>query len=136
MALTLGVLVVTGAVELWMVVALAFGLGSRRPSTTRRASRSPRRWWAPSRVRNAVTLNSMLVNVARAVGPAVAGLLIATTGTGICFLVNAVSYAAVLAALLSMDQSACGRRRAPSGAPDRCARGSPTWPTPPTCWCR
>jgi predicted MFS family arabinose efflux permease len=60
----------------------------------------------PSRVRNAVTLNSILVNSARAVGPAVAGLLIATTGTGVCFLVNAVSYVAVLAALLSMDVAA------------------------------
>ena len=45
----------------------------------------------------------MLVNTARAVGPAMAGILIATTGTGICFLINAASYVAVVFALASMD---------------------------------
>ena len=44
------------------------------------------------RLRNAVSLNSVMVNVARTVGPAVAGLLIATTGEGVCFLVNAASF--------------------------------------------
>ena len=57
----------------------------------------------PERLRNAVSLHSVLVNVARAGGPAVAGLIIATAGTGICFLINAASYAAVLAALWTMD---------------------------------
>ncbi|MDQ6948831.1 MAG: MFS transporter, partial [Actinomycetota bacterium] len=51
---------------------------------------------------NAVTLNSVMVNVARAVGPAVAGALIATVGLGPCFLINAGSYLAVLAALALM----------------------------------
>lgn len=40
----------------------------------------------------------MLTNAARAVGPAVAGVLIATVGVGVCFLVNAASFAAVLVA--------------------------------------
>ena len=105
-ALTLGVLVVAGAVELWMVVALAFGLGITTAIDNPVRQSFAQEMVGPSRVRNAVTLNSILVNAARAVGPAVAGLLIATTGTGVCFLVNAVSYVAVLAALLSMDQSA------------------------------
>ena len=56
-------------------------------------------------VRNAVTLNSVLVNAARAVGPAVAGILIATVGVSICFLVNAGSYLAVIASLLLLDRS-------------------------------
>ena len=43
----------------------------------------------PEHLRNAVSLNSVLVNVARAIGPAVAGILIATVGDGVCFLVNA-----------------------------------------------
>jgi len=58
---------------------------------TRPASRSCSRWWVP-RSPNAVSLNSTMVNAARAVGPAVAGLLIATVGEGVCFLVNAVSF--------------------------------------------
>ena len=48
---------------------------------------------------NAVSLNSVLTNASRAVGPAVAGVLIATTGVGVCFLANAASFAAVLVAL-------------------------------------
>ena len=60
----------------------------------------------PEQLRNAVSLHSTMVNVARAVGPAVAGVIIATAGTGICFLVNAVSYAAVLGALWTMDARA------------------------------
>ena len=103
MALLLGVLVVTGAVQLWMVVALAFGLGISTAIDNPVRQSFAQEMVGPARVRNAVTLNSILVNAARAVGPAVAGLLIATTGTGVCFLVNAVSYVAVLAALLSMD---------------------------------
>ncbi|HMN98513.1 MAG TPA: MFS transporter [Miltoncostaeaceae bacterium] len=105
-ALTLGVLVVAGVVALWMVVALAFALGVTTAVDNPARQAFAQEMVGPSRVRNAVTLNSILVNAARAVGPAVAGILIATAGTGVCFLVNAVSYAAVLAALISMDVAA------------------------------
>jgi MFS family permease len=54
-------------------------------------------------LRNAVSLNSVLVNVARSIGPAVAGVLIATVGNGVCFLANAASFAAVVGSLLTMD---------------------------------
>ncbi|MDQ6848177.1 MAG: MFS transporter [Candidatus Dormibacteraeota bacterium] len=54
---------------------------------------------------NAIALNSSLFNASRIFGPAIAGLLIATTGVGICFLVNAVSYVAVVIALLMMRES-------------------------------
>src|SRR5207244_10585659 len=54
-------------------------------------------------IANAVSLNSVLVNTGRVVGPAVAGLLIAAFGTGVCFLVNAGSFAAVIGGLLLMD---------------------------------
>jgi MFS family permease len=60
----------------------------------------------PAHVRNAVSLNSTMVNAARAVGPAVAGLLIATVGVGVCFLINAVSFVAVVYSLVSMDTQA------------------------------
>jgi MFS family permease len=52
---------------------------------------------------NAIALNSSMVNGARIVGPAVAGLLVAAVGEGWCFLINAVSYVAVLAGLLAMN---------------------------------
>ena len=51
---------------------------------------------------NAIALNSTLFNAARLVGPAIAGVLVATAGEGACFLANAVSYAAVIWALAAM----------------------------------
>jgi MFS family permease len=51
---------------------------------------------------NAIALNSSLFNAARVVGPAMGGVLVATAGVGICFALNAVSFAAVLAGLLLM----------------------------------
>ena len=59
----------------------------------------------PDQLRNAVSLNSTLVNAARAVGPAVGGILIATIGTGWCFAANAGSFIAVVLALLWMHPS-------------------------------
>jgi len=51
---------------------------------------------------NAIALNSSMVNGARLIGPSVAGMLIATTGEGICFLLNALSYVFVIVSLLLM----------------------------------
>lgn len=52
---------------------------------------------------NAIALNSFLMNAARFVGPALAGVLVATVGEAVCFLLNALSYLAVLLALAGMD---------------------------------
>jgi MFS family permease len=57
----------------------------------------------PRELPNAVALNSGMFNASRIVGPAIAGLVIAATGTGICFALNALSFLAVLAALASMN---------------------------------
>ncbi len=105
-ALALGALVLTGAVELWMVVAVAvvFGVVTACDNPARQAFSVE--MVGPERLRNAVSLHSIMVNVARAVGPAVAGVIIATAGTGICFVINAASYAAVLIALGTMDARA------------------------------
>lgn len=54
---------------------------------------------------NAVTLNSVMVNAARAVGPAAAGVMIATVGSGWCFLANGVSFGFVMLSLKMMDTS-------------------------------
>jgi MFS family permease len=59
----------------------------------------------PKDLRNAVSLNSTMNNVARAVGPAVAGVLIASVGEGWCFAINAMSFVAVVASLMIMDLS-------------------------------
>jgi len=58
----------------------------------------------PRELPNAIALNAGLFNASRVIGPAIAGVVIATFGTGICFVLNAVSFFAVLAALASLRQ--------------------------------
>ena len=105
LALVLGVLTVTGAVRLWQVFVLAFLLGLNNAFENPARQAFVLEMVGPQDLRNAVSLNSVLVNAARAVGPAVAGVLIATVGTGVCFLVNAGSFVAVVASLMRMDLS-------------------------------
>src|SRR5674536_265421 len=103
LALTLGVLTVTGAVRIWHVYLLALLLGLTNAFENPARQSFVLEMVGPADLRNAVTLNSVLVNAARAVGPAAAGILIASVGTGVCFLVNAVSFVAVVYSLVSMD---------------------------------
>jgi MFS family permease len=112
LAATLGILAVTGVVQLWMVYALALALGivTVVDSPARQAFVAD--MVEPGDYVNAQALNSTIHNAGRLVGPAIAGLLIATTGVGVAFLVNAVSFVAVLAGLLRMD-TATLRRPAP-----------------------
>ena len=77
----------------------------------------------PDDLRNAVSLNSTLINAARAVGPAVAGIMIATVGEGWCFVINAVSFAAVVGSLMTMDTLAAEAERADVAPPRPAARG-------------
>jgi MFS family permease len=62
----------------------------------------------PDRLVNAVSLNSVIIEVARIVGPAIAGVLIATVGVVPCFAINLATFAAMLVALWSMDPRALG----------------------------
>jgi len=102
LALVLGVLDLSGAVQLWHVYALAFllGLASVVDTPVRQAFVSE--IVGPAEMPNAVSLNSATFNLSRIVGPAIAGIAINSVGTGWVFLGNAVSYVAVLAGLLAM----------------------------------
>jgi MFS family permease len=105
LALILGVLALTHTVQIWQVYALALGLGlatvvdnpTRQAFATEMVGRDG--------LANAIALNSAVFNLARIVGPAVAGLVIATVGTPAAFLVNAASYGAVLIGLKLMRPS-------------------------------
>jgi MFS family permease len=105
-ALVLGTLVVTHSVMFWEICVLAMVLGLNNGSENPARQAFMLEMVGPAHVRNAVSLNSTMVNAARAVGPAVAGLLIATVGVGVCFLINAVSFVAVVYSLTSMDPKA------------------------------
>jgi MFS family permease len=105
-ALALGVLTVTGSVQVWQIAILAALLGLNNAFENPARQSFMMELVGPEHLRNAVSLNSVMANVARAVGPAIAGILIATVGDGVCFLVNAGSFVAVLFSLSSMDASA------------------------------
>jgi MFS family permease len=104
-ALALGVLTVAGVVQVWQIGILAAMLGVNNAFENPARQSFMMELVGPDHLRNAVSLNSVLVNVARSVGPAVAGLLIATVGDGVCFLVNAASFVAVVFSLATMDGS-------------------------------
>jgi MFS family permease len=105
-ALILGLLTVTGAVRVWEIGVLAALLGLNNAFENPARQSFMMEMVGPEHLRNAVSLNSVFVNVARSVGPAVAGVLIATVGDGVCFLVNAASFVAVVASLRALDRAA------------------------------
>ncbi|HTU79906.1 MAG TPA: MFS transporter [Solirubrobacteraceae bacterium] len=113
-ALVLGVLTVAGAVRLWEIGALAALLGLNNAFENPARQAFMLEMVGAESLRNAVSLNSVLVNVARVIGPAVAGVLIATVGEGPCFLANAASFLAVLVSLATLDLGAI-RPSPPSG---------------------
>src|SRR5438045_4056025 len=107
--LTLAALTLSGVVRVWHVLALAACLGvvnafdipARQAFIVDMVGRED--------LMNAIALNSSMVNGARVVGPAVAGLLVAAVGEGWCFLVNGIRCLAVIAGLLLMDLTSSPR---------------------------
>jgi MFS family permease len=102
LALGLGLLTVFGAVALWQVdlFALALGCVSAFDAPARQTFVSE--LVDEAHISNAVALNSTSFNAGRSIGPAVAGVLIAMIGTGWVFLLNAVSFIGVVAALMAL----------------------------------
>jgi len=99
MALGLGLLTVTGLVQLWHVYVFAFLLGSIAAFDAPARQTFVSELVGEADLPNAVGLNSTSFNAARMIGPAIAGALIAGVGTGWVFLLNAASFAAVLGSL-------------------------------------
>ncbi|MFN2469891.1 MAG: MFS transporter [Gaiellaceae bacterium] len=101
-SVALAVLAFSGRAEVWHAYALAalggtalvFDAPGRHSLTFQMVGRDE--------LSNAVALNASLFNASRVVGPAVAGVVIAAAGVGVCFALNALSFLAVLAALLRM----------------------------------
>ncbi|NNM61702.1 MAG: MFS transporter [Steroidobacteraceae bacterium] len=99
LALVLGLLTVAGLVELWHVYVFAFLLGCVAAFDAPARQTFVWELVGEEDLSNAVALNSTSFNAARMIGPAIAGVLIAGVGSGWAFLLNAVSFAAVLASL-------------------------------------
>jgi MFS family permease len=99
----LAVLVLADLVQVWHIVALSLVLGTVNAfDIPARQSFLIEMIEKREDLGNAIALNSSMVNGTRLVGPSLAGILIAAFGEGICFLLNAASYLAVIAALLAM----------------------------------
>lgn len=102
-SLALALLAFTGVVQLWHIIALsvfqgvinAFDMPTRQTFVVDIVEKK-------ENLGNAIALNSSLFSGARLIGPAIAGLVIAATNTGVCFLIDGVSYIAVIAGLLAM----------------------------------
>ena len=102
-ALLLAGLVASGYIKIWQVMVLATVLGLVNAfDTPIRQSFTVEMIERREDLGNAIALNSAMFNGARMVGPSVAGMLIALFGEGLCFLLNGLSYLAVIAALLLM----------------------------------
>lgn len=99
LALGLGLLSVCGVVQLWHVYGFAFLFGCAAAFDAPARQTFVAELVGEKDLSNAVALNSSSFNAARMIGPAAAGLLVAAVGTGWAFLVNAVSFLAVLCSL-------------------------------------
>src|SRR3984885_3917676 len=99
LALGLGILTIAGRVQLWHVYVFAFLLGCVTAFDAPARQTFVSDLVVEADVSNAVALNSTSFNAARMMGPAIAGVLIATVGSGGVFLINAASFAAVLGSL-------------------------------------
>lgn len=105
-ALILGVLVISDTVALWHVYVLAAALGFNQCFENPVRQAFTFELVGPKDLRNAVALQSVLISCSRMIGPAVAGVIIAAGGIGLCFLLNAASVVAVVISLLTLDNSA------------------------------
>ena len=131
LALALAAVTLSGAVKVWHIFTLAallglanaFDIPARQAFVVSLVDRAS--------LPNAIALNSSMFNGARLVGPAVAGAVVAAVGEGWCFLLNGVSYIAVIAALLRIDARP-SKTTAAGSAWERVVEGFAfSWRTPP-----
>lgn len=102
-ALALAILTLTGVIQVWHVVVISALMGiTNSIDMPLRQSFVVQLVEDSNDLGNAISLNSSMFNLARMIGPAIAGILIAAVGEGTCFLINSLSYIAVICALLAM----------------------------------
>ena len=102
-SLAMALLALTGLIKIWQVIVLsvfqglinAFDMPARQAFVVEMVDRR-------EDLANAIALNSSMVNVARLLGPSIGGVVIAAVGEGWCFMIDAISYLAVIASLFAM----------------------------------
>lgn len=102
-SLMLAALALTNIINVWQIIALGLFQGTVNalymPTLQAFVKEIIEQ---PEDLGNAIALNSSLISSARLIGPAVAGFLVASVGAGVCFLLDGISYLAVIAAFLAM----------------------------------
>jgi MFS family permease len=116
LAFVLAGLTLTGLIQVWHIFVLAASLGTVNAFDIPTRQAFVVDMVGRDDLINAIALNSSMINGARMVGPAVAGVLVASVGEGWCFLANAVSYLAVIAGLLLMSMTVPTRVPLPGSA--------------------
>ncbi len=99
------VIVMTGVVQYWMVLAIALGYGVLQSFDTPTRQSFVVELVGRKNLMNGISLNSTIFNLAKIAGPSLAGLLMVKFSVGICFLVDAISYLAVLGGLFLIKQT-------------------------------
>ena len=103
-SLALAFLALTGVVNIWQIMVLSFFQGAINAfDAPARQAFVPELVEKKEDLANAIALNASMFNGARLIGPAIAGLVIATVGPSYCFLIDGLSYIAVIAGLLAMQ---------------------------------
>lgn len=114
-SLMLAALALTGVIEVWHILLLCaaegavrgFGIPARQAIIAKLVN-------GPENIPNAIALNSTVFNSARLIGPALGGIAVAAVGEGLCFLIDGLSYIAVVASLLAMRMPPAPAPRKPS----------------------
>lgn len=123
-ALTLAGLMYAGVLAIWPIVALSLVLGFVNAlDVPARQSFLIQMLDDREDLNNAIALNSSMVNGARLIGPSLAGFLVASAGEGLCFLLNGLSYVAVLAGLFMMRVAPNARAPAQTAVLDNLREG-------------
>jgi len=132
LAFALAAVTLSEYVEVWHIFALAsllgvtnaFDIPARQAFLVEMVDRDD--------IINAIALNSSMLNGARVVGPGIAGIVVATVGEGWCFLINAISYVAVIGALLMMHVRRKAQVHSPVSAWESVVEGfTYSWDTKP-----
>lgn len=105
LALMLGLLTLNGSIEVWMVYLISLGYGITMAVDSPARQAFVIEMVGKERIKNAVTINAILVSLGRIIGPAIAGITIAAFDVGPCFMLNAASFVAVVVALMMMRKS-------------------------------
>lgn len=103
LAIILAVLLTTGVLKIWMVYALALCLGLVTALDNPTRQTFIFEMVGKDHIKNAVSLNAVMVNIARVIGPTIAGILVPTVGIAACFFFNGLSFLAVLFVLAIMN---------------------------------